>query len=190
MSCGNPFGGSIFDAREGRSAALRAVPVPLDGVLPQNAEREPTGQEPEREMPERGTGTTAAVVLAPGLPGIQRGSAERLTAFLKRWIKSRLTRNHYKRGLGSMVRSRLHKMYAGQPGSIDAHHAHVKAAAWFPAGLEDTWLKYVRFAWKVFGFTWCEFLKVAGSTLSSAGDHARTAFVVLVIVIVLIVLFA
>jgi hypothetical protein len=114
----------------------------------------------------------------------------RVLTFLKAWVKRFTAKPNNKRGLASMVRSRLHKMHAGQPGSIASHRDHVKAAAWFPAELEGTWMKWVRFAWKAFHLTWCEFLKVLGNTIGSVGDHARTAFLLLVVVIVLIVLFA
>ena len=142
-------------------------------------------------------GTARTAVLAKIRTGSKVTAAERISAFLKArarrfkaWAQLRAAKSGRKRGLGSMVGTRLRKMHHGQPGSIASHWAHVKAAAWFPAELEGSWLKYVRFAWKAFGFTWCGFLKVLGNTIGSAGDHARTAFVLLVIVIVLIVLFA
>jgi hypothetical protein len=137
------------------------------------------------------------VVLAKIRTGGKVTPAERFAAFLKAQAKRfkaqakrSARKSDNKRGLGSMVRSRLHKMYAGQPGSLDSHWAHVKAAAWFPPELEGSWLKYVRFAWRAFGFTWCRFLKILGNTFSSAGDHARTAFALLVLVIILVIYFA
>jgi hypothetical protein len=190
MSCDNPFGGSIF-ARDGRPhSGLRVVPDAENDVPAGNAEREAPvlPAAPEREEPP--ARTEAAVVLAGALPGTERSAVARSLASLKRWGKQCLTANPYKRGLASMVRSRLHKMHAGQPGSIDSHRAHVKAAAWFPEELEGSWLKWVRFAWTAFHVTWCRFLKILGSTFSSAGDHARTAFALLVVVIILIVYFA
>lgn len=141
--------------------------------------------------------TGGTVVLAKIRTGGKVTPAEWFPAFARaqgRKFKARAKRltakSGKKRGLTSMVRERLHKMYAGQPGSIASHRAHVKAAAWFPPELEDTWLKYARFAWTAFHVTWCRFLKIVGNTIGSAGDHARSAFAVLVAVIVLIVLFA
>lgn len=137
---------------------------------------------------EVGTGRT--MVLADVRTGRRVSPLEHARVIARRWAKRFTAKPNNKRGLGSMVRSRLHKMYAGQPGSIASHRAHVKAAAWFPEELEGSWLKWVRFAWTAFHVTWCRFLKILGSTFSSAGDHARTAFALLVLVIVLIVVFA
>ena len=181
MSCDNPFGLSLVPEP-------RRVPDPLEpkagthdaGTAPSAVPEAAPQPVPETPVP------TAAVVLSATLPGSRMSRADRLRAFLK----AQARKSGKKRGLASMVRSRLHKMHAGQPGSIASHRAHVKAAAWFPEELEGSWLKWVRFAWTAFHVTWCRFLKVLGSTLSSAGDHARTAFALLVLVIILVIYFA
>ena len=182
MTCGgNPFNLSLVpEPRPAPDAAVPAAGTHDAGTAPPAVPEVAQEPVPEESVP------AAAMVLGVTLPGSRMTRADRILAFLMAWAK----RSGKKRGLGSMVRSRLHKMHAGQPGSIASHRAHVKAATWFPAELEGSWLKYVRFAWKAFGFTWCGFLKVLGNTIGSAGDHARTAFALLVIVIVLIVLFA
>lgn len=170
---------------------LRLVLEPTPGPVPEEGSGPVSGPGPADAR------TGGTVVLAKIRTGSKVTPAEHITAFLKarsRRFKARAelsaAKSTNKRGLASMVTSRAHKMYAGQPGSIASHRAHVKAAAWFPEELEGSWLKWVRFAWCAFGFTWCRFLKILGNTIGSAGDHARTAFVLLVIVIVLVIYFA
>ncbi len=174
---------------------LSLVPEPRSGPDGPASDEEPGPVLAEGSGPGPGPGpaeirTGGTVVLAKIRTRHRLAAVMRVLAFLKAWVKRFTAKPNNKRGLVSMVRSRLHKMYAGQPGSLDSHWSHVTAAAWFPAELEGSWLKWVRFAWRVFGFTWCRFLKIVGNTIGSAGDHTRTAFALLVLVIILVIYFA